>query len=211
MTHLVAISLPSLFLGSILLDGVGVAEGRWSSDRCHTALLRGMPPQQSGLEEVAVMRDLSVVRELIVVGLDHTPAGSAALRWAADEGVRRGGRVMAVHIYDREGRADLGVVRDHDAAKSSERIEAHRQLVDVLGDKAAHLDIAICQTDGRVAPSLAEAAEHAGLLVVGKPTDGSHKGLPELLARSCACPVVVVDEHGVAENVETPPQGEVSV
>jgi nucleotide-binding universal stress UspA family protein len=147
------------------------------------------------------MRDLPVVRELIVVGLDHTPAGSAALRWAVDEGVRRGDRVMAVHVYDREGRADLALERDHEGERTRERIEAHRQVVDELGDRAARLGIAVSQTDGPVATRLAEAAERAVMLVVGKPTAAANKGLPEFLACVCGCPVMVVDENGVAERV----------
>jgi len=154
-----------------------------------------------GGEEVAVMRDLPVVRELIVVGLDHTPAGSAALRWAVDEGVRRGGRVMAVHVYDRDARADLVMERDHEEERTRERIAAHRQVVNELGDRAARLGIAISLTDGRVATRLADAAEHAVLLVVGKPSDDATKGLPELLGSICGCPVMIVDETGEAERV----------
>jgi nucleotide-binding universal stress UspA family protein len=153
------------------------------------------------------MQDLPVVRELIVVGLDHTPAGTAALRWAVDEGTRSGARVMAVHVYDRNGRADLAAERDHESEKSKERIEAHRQLVDALGDEAARLGIAISQVEGPVATRLAEATRHAALLVLGRPSDPAHKALPQVLPRLCRCPVVVIDEAGQVERLECDSSG----
>jgi nucleotide-binding universal stress UspA family protein len=145
------------------------------------------------------MNDVRTGRDLVVVGLEHTPAGSAALRWAVQEAVTRGDRVMAVHVYDPASRADLALERDHDAERTQERIQAHRQVVDELGDRAALLGIAISQLDGPVAIRLAQAAQRAVLLVVGKPSEDSHSELPVVLSRACTCPVVVVDEDGVAE------------
>ena len=145
------------------------------------------------------MNDIPLVRDLIVVGLDHTPAGSAALRWAVDEALRRGGRVMAVHVYDRDARADLALERDHATERTRERIEAHRQVVDQLGDSAARLGIAISQVDGPLVSRLALAAERAVMLVLGKPGVAIHTDLPRLLSEACPCPGVVIDEYGVAE------------
>lgn len=147
------------------------------------------------------MTDSPAVRKLIVVGLDHTPAGSAALLWAVDEGVRCNARVMAVHVYDRS-RADLAHGADHEAAKTRERIEAHRQLVDVLGDRAPRLGTAISQLDGPVARRLVEAAGGASLLIVGRPTDPDHRSLLAELAAGVSCPVVVVNEGGDAVPIQ---------
>lgn len=55
------------------------------------------------------------------------------------------------------------------------------------------------QVDGDVVPVLAEAAEHAELLVIGTPA--SDAGVVEALAERARCPMVHVDEDGCAHDV----------
>src|SRR5215212_1706536 len=140
-------------------------------------------------------------REVIVVGLNHTAGGSAALRWALDEGVRSNTRVLAVNVYDRS-RADLVNERDHEGAKSLERMEAHRQLIDILGSQAPRVSLAISQVDGAIAQRLTAAAEGASLLVIGEPCDPAQADLAGQLAHEATCPVVVVRSDGTAAVVE---------
>lgn len=52
----------------------------------------------------------------IVVGGDHTPAASAALRWAVGEAAETGACVAVVHAFDATRRADLALERDLAAA-----------------------------------------------------------------------------------------------
>jgi len=147
------------------------------------------------------MNEMPESREFFVVGLDHTPAGSAALRWAVAEAWRRGARVMAVHVYDR-ARSDLASERDHEGERSRERIEAHRQVIALLGDSAGQQGIALSQLDGPVATRLAEAASQASMLVLGEPTATAHTRLPAILGSTCGCPVMVVAEDGTVTKIE---------
>jgi nucleotide-binding universal stress UspA family protein len=146
------------------------------------------------------MSDVGPERATIVVGLDHTPAASAALRWALQEGVRRGMRVRVVHVYDRT-RVDLAHARDHEGRKQRERIEVHRQLSDVMDARMTDVAVAVVQEDGPVSGRLVEAAQHAALVVLGAPTAHGHDRIPELVAAAVDCPVVVVDERGEGQPV----------
>ena len=56
----------------------------------------------------------------IVVGVNHSAAAEAALRWAISKGAGTGCPVTAVHVFDPDDRADLAMVRDVDA----ERVES---------------------------------------------------------------------------------------
>jgi nucleotide-binding universal stress UspA family protein len=140
----------------------------------------------------------SITMPPIVVGLDRTPAGSAALRWAARQALQSGARVHAVQVYDRAGRADLSLVVDHDEERTRERIRGHCQLLDVLGPRVADQCVVYSQRDGDVAEQLLEAGRGAALVVVGVPSSSQTRALVESLRDRCECPVVVVDEWGNA-------------
>ncbi|HET7690680.1 MAG TPA: universal stress protein [Nocardioidaceae bacterium] len=134
----------------------------------------------------------------IVVGLDRTPAGSAALRWAAREALRSGARVHAVQVYDRRNRADLALVVDHDEERTRERIRGHCQLLDVLGPRVADQCVVYSQREGDLAEQLLEAGRDAAVVVVGAPSCSQTRTLVESLREHSDCPVVVVDEWGAA-------------
>jgi nucleotide-binding universal stress UspA family protein len=141
-----------------------------------------------------------ISRDVVVVGLEHTEAGSAALRWAVAESERIRARVMAVHVYD-PSRPDLRHEKDPEGEKSRERIEAHRQLIDVVGRDAPKLAIAISQVEGSLLDRLSRAAENAVMLVVGEPSDPQNADLPARLAASCRCPVIMVRPDGGAIDI----------
>ena len=134
----------------------------------------------------------------IVVGLARTPAGSAALRWATGQALRRGVRVLAVQVYDRVGRADLSLVVDHDEERTLERIRGHCHLIDVLGPAVTDQCVVYSQRDGSVAEQLVEASRDAELVVVGVPSCTETQELVQELRERSDCPVVAVDEWGNA-------------
>lgn len=134
----------------------------------------------------------------IVVGLARTPAGSAALRWAARQALQRGARVHAVQVYDRVGRADLSLVVDHDEERTLERIRGHCQLLDVLGPRVADQCVVYSQREGNIAEQLLEASRDAALVVVGAPSCIQTQELVHELRERSDCPVVAVDEWGNA-------------
>jgi nucleotide-binding universal stress UspA family protein len=127
--------------------------------------------------------------DLIVVGLDNTPAGSAALRWAVDHASQRGARVLALNVYEPD-------LRDPQGERSTAHLRAHRQVFDVVGRIAAHLPIAVSVVDGPVAQRLIDESGNAVTLVIGKPQGSTHAGLPAELSAACQCPVVLIDELG---------------
>ena len=145
------------------------------------------------------MSDQPVVRDLVVVGLDHTPAGSAALRWAVDNAGRRGARVLAVNVFDADAASPHGLERDLEGEHQQSRIRSHWQVIEALGQTHGRVPVAVSSVEGVVAKRLFEASQRAVLLVLGKPSDATHSTLPARLAAVSVCPVVVVDEFGYAD------------
>lgn len=140
----------------------------------------------------------AVATSPIVVGFARTPAGSAALRWAARQALQRGTSVHAVQVYDRVGRADLSLVIDHDEERTLERIRGHCHLLDVLGPRVADQCVVYSQRDGDVAEQLLEAARDAAMVVVGAPSCHQTDRLVHELRERSDCPVIAVDEWGNA-------------
>ena len=133
----------------------------------------------------------------IVVGLDHSPAGIAALRWAADEADQQQTSVTVLRVMDPDLRADLALVRDIEA----EQRECHHDAgswVSQAFEERPHTTLKILTRFGSLEPELMAATKDALLLVVGQPQDPRLIGLPERLARGCGCPVVCVDDSGHA-------------
>lgn len=132
-------------------------------------------------------------RPRIVVGGDTTPAGSAALRWAAQEGARHDqARVVVVHAFDRTGRADLALERDLDRARRDARYRTQCWVVEVLGDAHADVPVLVHTPEAPVEDSLVAAARDALMLVIGESTSGPRGDLADRLRARVACPVVVV-------------------
>lgn len=136
----------------------------------------------------------------IVVGVDGSPGGLAALRFAVDEARLRGASVKAVFSWTlpTTGGIPGGLLPQLRADLAEEGAKA---LDEALGQiDATGLTIERVVEEGSAAHVLVEAARAAELLVVGSRGRGGFTGL--LLgstSRQCAheasCPVVIVRPH----------------
>ncbi|HEX7304691.1 universal stress protein [Lentzea sp.] len=142
----------------------------------------------------------------VVVGVDGSPAARKALRWAVDDARRRGCRVDAVSAW----RPDNGIVIGTLPAEiglrmSPENVRAARQAeLDqaVQGFEGVEIRPVLVEGDPRAV--LAEASEHAELLVVGSRGAGP---IAEVVLGSVSsycvhhafCPVVVIREPKVEQ------------
>lgn len=104
----------------------------------------------------------------IVVGMDHTPSSAAALCWAADEALRTGARVRAIHVWQC---SDAAL---HQHLPELEREEVHenatRWVVEALARTSSNATVSIEVIDGVPGPTLVAAAADAVLLVLGANT-----------------------------------------
>lgn len=139
--------------------------------------------------------------ERIVVGGDHTPAGTAALRWAVDEAAHTGACVVVVHAFDVQGRADLALERDLDRARRDARYRTQSWVVEVLGDLDTSVPVIVSTPEGSIEQALAAAARGAQMVVIGQPQDGRHRNLAAALSRTCSSPVMTVALDQVTEVV----------
>lgn len=130
----------------------------------------------------------------IVVGLDSSPAGVAALRWAVHH-TRSGGTVTVVSVC---GLHPANASRD---AFHSARL---RTVHDTLARVGPHEGVRVEQAvlDGDPGPTLVKLAEKADGLVLGR--HGYHRGGATVFGsvivhclQHATCPVVVVpaEEH----------------
>ena len=136
--------------------------------------------------------------ERIVVGGDHTPSASAALRWAVDEASRTGACVVVVHAFDVAGRADLALERDLDRARRDARYRTQSWVVEVLGDLDTTVPVVVTTPDGSVLDALVSAGQTAQAVAIGEAHAGRQRDLAATLALACDCPVVTVAENDVA-------------
>lgn len=135
----------------------------------------------------------------IVVGGDHTPSATAALRWAVRRAEETGAYVVVVHAFDVTGRADLALERDLDRARRDARYRTQSWVVEVVGDMRTSVPLIVSTPDGSVEDALVKASENAQMVVIGVPQHGRRGNLPAVLARRCPCPVRTIEaEHAVA-------------
>ena len=141
----------------------------------------------------------------IVVGVDGSPGGRAALRWAADEARARRARLVVAHAYRLP--PVLAGAASHPEAFEPELHRASRELLEAeLENASKHLsglnvDSVLLSGQGP-GPALIETASDAALLVVGARGAGGFLGLrlgsvSEHCARHASGDVVVVPERRV--------------
>ncbi len=134
----------------------------------------------------------------IVVGVNHTPAAEAALRWALAKAESTGCSVTALHVFDEAERADLAMEIDLE----HEEIEAHRRaqarIQRIVSESGADIPVTFTCTHGNVAAELARAAMSGTALVLGQPQRDHHQWLVRDLAVGAPCPVITVTEFGHA-------------
>ena len=118
----------------------------------------------------------------IIVGLDHSPAGEAALRWAAAYAARADARLHLLHVIEIEPSTIYGstaeLARDLRAQMFPELQAFATEVIGAtLPSESWTLDI----VQGARGRRLVEAAAAADLLVIGT---REHVGLQRLLAGS---------------------------
>ena len=137
----------------------------------------------------------------IVVGIEGTPAGRAALEWAFREGLVRGATVRVVHAWTHAGGHDIEAARASSCMVVAAVAEAQRAV-------GARPSVVERSRAGYAARVLLEEAEDADLLVIGR---GHRAGVVDVLGHSVSaemvrhakCPVVIVPRSpGAAEPID---------
>jgi nucleotide-binding universal stress UspA family protein len=126
----------------------------------------------------------------VVVGIEGSPAGRAALEWAFREGLARGTTVTVVHAWGQGPGRDVEAVRASSCMVVAAIAEAER----AVGGRPPVVE---CSRAGAAARVLIEEAADADLLVVGR---GHRAGVVDVIGHSvsaevvrhASCPVVIV-------------------
>lgn len=133
----------------------------------------------------------------IVVDVDGSAAGAAALRWAVEEARRHDWPIDAISVWH----MDYGVMMEPGAAVSGldpASIEAaNRSVLDAATASVGDVDLRRILIEGDVKKLLVEMSRDARMLVVG---NRGHSAVAELLLGSVSaycvhhanCPVVVI-------------------
>ncbi|WP_248963274.1 universal stress protein [Sphaerisporangium perillae] len=143
----------------------------------------------------------NTTRPRIVVGVSHSPAATAALRWALGEARLRGATIEPVHAWQWSGQhrasyAPMGTWRSHDEEYASAKEQTRRIVVHV----APSIEPIVAH--GPPAQVLLTHCAGAALLVLGirDPEPGTPVAATPVLAAcimGAPCPVVVVSPRTV--------------
>ena len=147
----------------------------------------------------------------IVVGLDDSPSGMAALQWAAAEAIRSHAVLRAVHALSWPfgvEHAD-GALAGRQLSRAEVEVAYRASITRVFDAIRPRPDWIIQFADGEAGPVLVRQSEKATALVIGTP---SHVGLGRLLIGSVAqyclshanCPVVAVPPALGADVAQNP-------
>jgi nucleotide-binding universal stress UspA family protein len=142
----------------------------------------------------------------VIVGVDGSAGGSAALLWAAAEARLRGTRLRVIHAwrFSYPEVAGYGWGGSVEVLPRTGMSDLHRAAEGLLDVAAAHLasegvdvDLECEAIEGAPAEVLVGAAREADLLVVGSRGHGGFVGLllgsvSQQCAHHAPCPVVIV-------------------
>ncbi len=139
----------------------------------------------------------------IIVGVDGSEFGAAALRWAAARSARLGGQIIAVMAwtYIDQGHREPG----EDLATDFDGTDARRLLDEAIEASGVTGEIARRVVNSPAAEALVKLAEPDDLIVIGARGLGGFKGLllgsvSMRVLEFAPCPVVVLhDEHLAAD------------
>ncbi len=128
----------------------------------------------------------------VVVGIEGTRAGRAALEWAFREGMLRGVPVKVVHAWNQSAGHDVEGMRASACMVVAAVSEAERAI-------GGRPEVIECSRPGTAARVLLEESRTADVLVVGR---GHRLGMVDVVGRSVSaevvrhatCPVVVVPD-----------------
>lgn len=131
----------------------------------------------------------------IVVGIDETPAGAAALTWAAHEAQLRGAELKIVHVWQIDAAVAMaGAEVPWMAYETDARSNAGRWVAETIGAEDANGNprpIEVIQ--GAPGPTLIEVSREAAMLVVGTHV---HTGISRVLFGSVSH-YCLTHAHGV--------------
>lgn len=134
---------------------------------------------------------------LVVVGVDGSAHGDAALRWALDEAEIRGGEVTAVYAWQVPFVSIPGAFDRDELQKAAKEF-----LIDKLSSIAPSPAVPLrpLVAEGDPAESLITAAADASVLVVGTRGRSPFAGLvlgsvSQRCAAAARCPVLLVKAH----------------
>jgi nucleotide-binding universal stress UspA family protein len=157
----------------------------------------------------------------VVVGIDDSPAGLAALRWAIGFARSRGARLVAVRAWalglprhggrrHRGGRSPVVLTfRGTEPSHAARRL-ARRALTNAAGDVPDDLDVTIQTPEGDPGPVLTRIASgRDDVLVVGsRPGPSLRRAVHGSVSAYCTtharCPVTVVRPGRPAVSTSTP-------
>lgn len=126
----------------------------------------------------------------IVAGVDDTPAGRAALRWAVDEARTRDGEVTALYAWEPPSLAYPGDIDPERLERASERFLLRLTQEEVPSPGIPLRPVVV---EGDPADVLVHAADDADLVVLGNSGHPHRPGSPRHACNArCACPVVLV-------------------
>lgn len=132
-------------------------------------------------------------RERIVVGLDNSPAGAAALQWAFEEAARCDAAITVVSAFDVSTRSDLGARADLDYECGEHQKDVIDWVSRLSHSMRSDVTIKVATPRAAVLDALADAAKGARCVVVGQPQDARLRELPTRLAGRCLCPVLILN------------------
>jgi nucleotide-binding universal stress UspA family protein len=135
----------------------------------------------------------------VVVGVDGSTYGNAALRWALHEATVHQGELTAVFAWQMPfleipGAFDVDLIEDQAKAFLTETVAAVDPSPKVL--------VTLLVAHGDVSESLIEASRAADLLVLGSRGRGGFAGLKlGSVSQECvthaSCPVVIIKDDGL--------------
>ena len=139
----------------------------------------------------------------IVVGIDGSPASSAALRWAVELARPSCSSLCLIHAWQLSAAGSAavaaGAVEYRAAMMADARARATRWVMDTLGGTAAAVRWVLEVHEGAPGPVLVSRSEGARLLVVGTP---DHTGLRRAFGGSVSHYAVA---HSTIPVVAVPP------
>jgi len=143
-------------------------------------------------------------RGTVLVGVDGSAASAAAVRWAAEEAVRRSARLHAVHVLDPGPPEAAASGRDLRLRLDVARQSVPGRVGRWVYSSGVDVDTAVSVVTGDVTAQLAREAADATLVVIGAPDSLHHSSLPGDLANACPCEVAMVGPIGDVTFLDVP-------
>jgi nucleotide-binding universal stress UspA family protein len=159
--------------------------------------------------------------QVVVVGVDGSPASYTALRWALAHAAGIGAQVRAVRCWTPivARRWEAAVTGEPVPSEAVQEARAERELAQVVAAALARVpggaaQVAVRQrvARGLAGPVLAREADGAALLVVGhgpRATELRHRSVSWYCLRHATCPVLVIPPTMATLRALTPPTAEV--